>query len=136
MEALDLLQDPRFAGNQARVANAEALDARITEWTLQRDVAALELVLAAADVPSTRAYSIADVAADPQFLFRGMVRQVEDPLLGRVLHPGIVPHVPEDPGQIRWPGPPIGAHNREVFGGLLAMSDAALAELVSEGVSR
>jgi crotonobetainyl-CoA:carnitine CoA-transferase CaiB-like acyl-CoA transferase len=136
MEAPDLLEDPRFAGNQARVANAEALDARITEWTLQRDVAALELVLAAADVPSTRAYSIADVAADPQFLFRGMVRQVEDPLLGRVLHPGIVPHVPGDPGQIRWPGPPVGAHNREVFGGLLAMSDAALAELVSEGVSR
>jgi formyl-CoA transferase len=65
-----------------------------------------------------------------------MVREVEDPLLGRVLHPGIVPHVPEDPGQIRWPGPAIGAHNREVFGGLLAMSDAAIAELVSEGVSR
>jgi crotonobetainyl-CoA:carnitine CoA-transferase CaiB-like acyl-CoA transferase len=130
----DLLTDARFAGNQARVAHAEALDARITDWTSQQDVASLEAILRNADVPATRAYSVADVAADPQFRFRGMVREVQDPLLGPVLHPGIVPHVASDPGTIRWPGPAVGAHNQEVYGGLLGLSETALAALQREGV--
>ena len=44
-----------------------------------------------------------------------MVRSVDDPLIGPTLHAGIVPHVPEAPGDIRWPGPAIGAHTEEVL---------------------
>jgi crotonobetainyl-CoA:carnitine CoA-transferase CaiB-like acyl-CoA transferase len=64
-----------------------------------------------------------------------MVREVADPLLGmQVLHPGVVPHVPEAPGEVRWAGPGIGQHNAEVFGELLGMSAGDVAALVAEGV--
>jgi crotonobetainyl-CoA:carnitine CoA-transferase CaiB-like acyl-CoA transferase len=128
----ELATDPRFAGNQARVANRAALDAEITAWTARHDGAELERMLEAADVPATRAYTVADCAADEQFRHRGMVREVEDAQLGRMLHPGIVPQVPDDPGAIRWAGPAVGAHNEEIYGGLLGFSAAEIAKLREE----
>ena len=63
-----------------------------------------------------------------------MVREVEDPQFGTVLHSGIVPDIPDDPGAIRWPGPPVGAHTGEVLGGLLGLQAAELEALRQEGV--
>jgi crotonobetainyl-CoA:carnitine CoA-transferase CaiB-like acyl-CoA transferase len=134
MERSELAEDPRYQGNQARVRNREALDAEISAWTARHDAAALERLLEAAGVPATRAYTAADCAADEQFRHRGMVREVEDAQLGRMLHPGIVPQVPGEPGAIRWAGPAVGAHNEEVFSGLLGLSGAEIAALRQEGV--
>jgi formyl-CoA transferase len=64
-----------------------------------------------------------------------MVREVEDPNFDRpVLHSGVVPHMIEAPGAVRWPGPPIGAHTEEVLRELLAMDDGAIAALRDDGV--
>ena len=128
----DLVDAPDFEGNRARVANAAALDALIGEWTRRHDAAALIERLSRADVPNSRVYTAADCAEDPQYRHRGMVREVEDPSLGgTVLQAGIVPHFPETPGSIRWPGPDIGQHNEEVLGGLLGMSASDLRALES-----
>jgi formyl-CoA transferase len=104
----DLLADPRFQGNRARVQNVEALDAAIGAWSATMTAEALGRVLAEADIPSTLAYTAAEIAADPQFRHRGMVREVADPLHGTVLHPGVVPHLPDDPGGVRWAGRAVG----------------------------
>ena len=114
--------DPRFQNNRSRVANVEDLDTIIGEWTVQYDADALLAILAEADIPSSLVYTAADIAADPQYRHRDMVREVEDPLFGEVLQAGIVPGVPEDPGRVRWPGPKIGAHNEEVLEELLGFS--------------
>lgn len=134
MGASELLDDQRFVGNRARVANAAELDEIIGSWSVRHAAAELEDILAKADVPTTRVYTIADCATDPQFCARGMVREVEDPVLGRILQPGIVPHVPEHPGAVRWPGPPVGAHTREVLGELLGLSEVDISLLAREGV--
>lgn len=59
---------------------------------------------------------------------------MEDARLGRMLHPGIVPQVPGDPGAIRRAGPAVGAHDEEVFPGPLGSSAAEIAVLRQEGV--
>ena len=122
MDQPGLPLDPRFQDNRSRVANVEDLDAIIGEWTVQYDADALLAILAEADIPSSLVYTAADIAADPQYRHRDMVREVEDPLFGDVLQAGIVPGVPEDPGRVRWPGPKIGAHNEEVLEELLGFS--------------
>ncbi len=122
MDQPGLPLDPRFQDNRSRVANVEDLDAIIGEWTVQYDADALLAILAEADIPSSLVYTAADIAADPQYRHRDMVREVEDPLFGDVLQAGIVPSVPEDPGRVRWPGPKIGAHNEEVLEELLGFS--------------
>ncbi|MBV8093285.1 MAG: CoA transferase [Acetobacteraceae bacterium] len=130
----ELASEPRYTGNQARVANRDALDAEISAWTTQHSASDLERMLAEADVPATRAYTIADCAADRQYKHRGMVREIEDAQLGKMLHYGVVPHVPDDPGAIRWAGPPVGAHTQQVFGRLLGLSAAEIEALKREGI--
>ena len=130
----ELAQDPRFTGNRARVQNVEELDRIIGAWTAGLPAAEADRALTEADIPCTLVYTAVEIAADPQYRARGMVRDVEDPLFGKVLHPGIVPHVPEDPGAIRWPGPPVGAHTDEVMGELLGLERAEIDALRQEGV--
>lgn len=125
----DLPADERFCDNPARVANVDALDALIEGWTRTKTAAELDAALASANIPACRIYSAADIATDRQFRARRMVREVADPLLGPVLHPGIVPHMPESEGEVRWTGPETGAHSADVLGSVLDMSAAEIAEL-------
>ena len=136
MGAPALPEDDRFRGNARRVRNAQVLDDIITGWTRTKSCAELEAALTAAGIPSTRAFTAADIATDPQFRFRDMVRDVTDPNFGSLLHNGIVPHFPDDPGDIAWPGPEIGEHTDEVLREVAGMSNEQIATLRSEGVVR
>ncbi|MCI0752398.1 CaiB/BaiF CoA transferase family protein [Teichococcus vastitatis] len=136
MQQPGLLEDPRFAGNQARVAHVAELDARIGAWAAGFDGATLEGMLAEADIPSTRAFTVADCADDPQFRARAMVREVEDPLHGTVLHPGMVPRIDGAVPPPRSTGPVIGADTDAVLGELLGLPPERLAALAADGVLR
>lgn len=130
----DLPQDPKFSDNRARVANVAELDSILATWTRRLPVKEIEARLGEADIPSTQVYSAAECATDPQFIHRGMVRRVEDRLLGEVLQAGIVPHVPEDPGAIRWAGPAVGEHTEDVLHTHLGLGRDEIAALRAGGV--
>lgn len=132
---LELVEDPRFADNDGRVANVVALDEAIAEWTKASPAADILADLADAGVPSAKIFTAADIVADPQYQARGAVRSVPDPLHGReILHPAPVPRFPgENPDAIAWPGPAIGAHTHEVLEDLLGMDAASLARLKNNG---
>jgi crotonobetainyl-CoA:carnitine CoA-transferase CaiB-like acyl-CoA transferase len=135
IELPDLPLDKRFGANRDRVTNASALDAIIAGWTRHRNANSLVRLLESADIPNSKIFDASDCASDPQFRARGMVRQVEDPLFEEpVLHPGIVPHFSESPGDIHWPGSEIGQHSRMVLSELLGISDSVLDQLAAEGV--
>lgn len=129
-----LADDPEYAGNQARCANASALDRVIGAWSATLDAAALEAALGAADIPHTRAYTVADIAADEQFRARSMVQEVADPMLGPVLHPGVVPRVDGVAFAPRSTGPAVGADNEAVLRGLLGYDEDRIGRLAAEGV--
>ncbi|MEX0923733.1 MAG: CoA transferase [Rhodovibrionaceae bacterium] len=130
----DLLSDPCFADNPARVQNAAALDREIAAWTRSKPLAELEVAMDEASIPASRIYTIADIAMDSQFQQRGMIQKVADPRLGEVLHPGVVPEMGMDRANaVRWTGPELGEHNREVFESLLGLSDTELARLSEAG---
>jgi crotonobetainyl-CoA:carnitine CoA-transferase CaiB-like acyl-CoA transferase len=129
-----LAEEPRFAGNQARVQHVAELDAIIGAWAATIDGRVLEEMLEQAGVPATRAYTIADCADDPQFRARGMVQQVEDPLHGTMLHPGVVPRIDDYSSAPRSTGPEIGADNSSVLEGLLGYSKTRIADLQASKV--
>jgi crotonobetainyl-CoA:carnitine CoA-transferase CaiB-like acyl-CoA transferase len=117
----EMAEDPRFANNAGRCEQVEELDAAIAEWTRTRPAAEAEAVLEAAEVPCSRLYDIRDCAEDPHFRARDLVMEVQDPLIGKVLHPaapfrldGVAPSE-----MVRWTGPEAGAHNDHVFRELL-----------------
>jgi formyl-CoA transferase len=114
----DLATDPALARNDGRVARTEEIDGVIASWCAQHDLDQVLAVLGAADVPVGKIYSAADIAADPHYQAREMIRQftLKD---GQPLKlPGLVPKFSETPGEIRWLGPDLGAHTAEVLSGL------------------
>lgn len=129
MGRVELAEDERFSGNQGRVANSAELDRLIGAWTGALEAAQLEARLIEADIPHTRVFTIADIAADAQFRARGMVQEVEDALLGTVLHPGVVPRVDRTPNTPRSTGPAIGADNEAVLRDILGYEAGRIADL-------
>lgn len=131
----DLIGTPDYAGNQQRVRNSAALDTLIGEWSRCHDADALIALLTEAGIPNSKVYTAADIAADPQYRTRAMVREVADDLFGGpVLHPGVVPRIGAEAAPIRWPGPAIGAHTDEVLGSLLGFDATCLNHLRTQGV--
>jgi succinyl-CoA--D-citramalate CoA-transferase len=126
--------DPRFATNPARTANSNALDALVSEWFVARSAAEAQQILDQAGVPACPIYSIADIFADPHYQARGDIISPEDPEIGPVPMPAVLPRFSRTPGQVRWVGPRIGEHNAEIFGGLLGLSEAEQNDLRSAGV--
>ena len=111
----DLAADAGLANNADRVARVDEIDHAIGLWTAQRTV---ENVLAALDkvaVPAGRIYTVADIAADPHYLARGMLDslQMDD---GTVLAvPGIVPKLSATPGGHRRNAPTLGQDTHAVL---------------------
>ncbi len=111
----DLEQEPGLADNAQRAARVDELDAAITAWTVQRPVAEVVATLQAASVPVGRIYTVADIAADPHFLARGMIQQASTPDGLALAVPGIVPKLSATPGAIRSAAPTLGEHTDEVL---------------------
>ncbi|MEK9673371.1 MAG: CoA transferase [Rhodospirillaceae bacterium] len=134
----DLPKDPRFVDNQSRVKHVSALDALIRAWAATQTIDELEQKVGGEDIPSGRVYTIEDCTRDSQYLERGMIRTVEDPHFGDVLHPGVVPMMTGGPkgstgGGVAWAGPAVGAHNDIIYRGVLGRSTDELARLTQTG---
>jgi len=119
--ALDLrrlLQDERFATNQARVRHYKTLDEIVGAAIGGLTLAELCETLTRHEVGFSPIYDIADVFADPQFAARRAIVAVPDRELGSVRMQGVVPRFSETPGAVRCAGPTLGEHNDEVYRGL------------------
>jgi formyl-CoA transferase len=131
----ELVEDPRFKDNPARVAHIEEIDAIIGEWTRDHASDAVLEDLDAAGIPSSKIYAAPDIVADAQYRARGAVTNVPDPVHGQhILQSAPVPRFPgENSEGIAWAGPAIGQHNTDIYKGLLGLDDAAYAALKDAG---
>jgi len=112
----DLENDPDLAHNDGRVRRVAELDAAIGAWTVSRSVDEVIAALDAADVPVGRIYSIADIAADPQYLARDMILETRTAGGQALKVPGFVPKLSATPGRIVSPAPRLGEHTDACVG--------------------
>ena len=77
---------------------------------------------ARADVPAGLINSIADIFEDPQYKARGNIAS-HPSRIGELAVPDVVPRLSATPGAIRWLGPALGEHTREVLRRVLGMDD-------------
>jgi crotonobetainyl-CoA:carnitine CoA-transferase CaiB-like acyl-CoA transferase len=116
IERADLETDPGLLHNDGRVQRVEEIDAAIETWTLQRSRDEVLAVLDAAGVPVGRIYSVADIAADPQYLARQMIVEATTSDGGTLKVPGVVPKLSATPGRIAHPAPRLGEHTDQLQG--------------------
>ena len=121
-------------GAAARVQEADALDALVSEWTAARSPDEIESILQATGVPVHRASTTADAFADPQLRHRRHFVTAEHATLGPVpieatrfllsRTPAVTPPRP---------GPPFGLDNETVLRDLLGMSGDEIVEATVAG---
>jgi crotonobetainyl-CoA:carnitine CoA-transferase CaiB-like acyl-CoA transferase len=118
IDRADLADDPALAHNDGRAAQSARLDAAIAAWTSHHSTEDVLEVLACAEVPAGRIYSVADIMTDPHYQARDMLLQADLPGGASVKMPGIVPKLSETPGAVRWQGPQLGEHTDSVLAAL------------------
>jgi len=130
----DLADDPRFCSNAQRVAHREETDAMVQEWVGSHDARRLMEILEENEVPNGLLYSVEDMFEDPQYEARENIISVVDPVDGEIKMSSVVPRLSLTPGRVESTGPEMGAHNRDVYCGLLGFSEDELAQMKAEGV--
>lgn len=130
----DLHADPRLQTNPGRAEHARMLDDAIGDWAKEHTAEEVWQILDAAEVPFGPIYNIADIVNDPQYQAREMILDVPHPLFGNFPMPGIVPKLSETPGEVKWPGPPLGADTETVLRQYADVHEDELARLRDAGV--
>jgi crotonobetainyl-CoA:carnitine CoA-transferase CaiB-like acyl-CoA transferase len=134
MEQPELAADPRFIDHVARGEHQEELDDLIGVWSQTLDADVLLALLETRGVPAGRIFRAPDMLADPQFRARDSIVAVDHPEFEDLHMQNVFPRMSRTQGTVRWPGPELGQHNDEVYGGLLGLTNDELAALRAESV--
>jgi crotonobetainyl-CoA:carnitine CoA-transferase CaiB-like acyl-CoA transferase len=128
----DLIDDPRFATGNDRVAHEKELDPIIAEWTLQHDKRDAMEKLIAVGVPAGAVFDTMELQNEPSFEQRGIMQTVQ--------------HHNGDYKMATWPvridgktvrlrgSPALGGDTAEILQNWLGLGEADLSALRSEGV--
>ena len=129
-----LASDPRYATHLARGERQTELDELIEAWTSALTVAQVEALMIEHSVPAGKIYGAADMLQDEHFKAREALVEVNSPRWGTFAMQNSFPKLSDTPSSIRSLAPQsIGEHNAEVYGDLLGLDEAAIAELKAAG---
>tara|TARA_Y100000588_G_scaffold122255_1_gene133947 strand:+ start:1732 stop:2931 length:1200 start_codon:yes stop_codon:yes gene_type:complete len=131
----DLKDDQRFLTNDDRTRNFEETEEVVRTWTRANTRADIFAATSEAKVPCAPVRDIEEVMLDPHMHERGSLEWVDhydydDP----VVLPNSALRVHGANKVPTAPSPRVGEHNRDIYGGLLNLSDVELEELDAEGV--
>jgi crotonobetainyl-CoA:carnitine CoA-transferase CaiB-like acyl-CoA transferase len=131
----ELASDDRFSGHTERGANAIELDGLINEWTKTKTVEEVDKLMQEAGVPAGRIYRAPEMLEDPQFKAREAIVDTPTEEWPNLKMQNVFPKMSKTQGEIRWPGnTTLGAHNQEVYGGELGISDEELATMKENAI--
>lgn len=133
MGAPELAHAEAWGPVAARLAQRDAVNARVAAWTATLDCAELLALCDAGGVPAATLYSVADIFEDPQYKLRENIK-VMPSRIGPLAVQNVIPRLSGTPGGIEWLGAALGEHNDEIFRDLLGVSAGKLAELKAAGV--
>ncbi len=133
MERPDLLTDPRFNSHQARVANMDAMDAAISEWSVRHTKDELHAIAGRHRVPCAPVRELDEVVNDPHMHERGALRRVDHPDFGEIVLPTGPLRYGNVPAPDIRPSKAIGADTASVLADVLGLDPAAIAALVAAG---
>ncbi len=130
--APELIADPRFVTNSARMQHREELAGVLGAHMRERPTREWLLALDAAGIPAGPILSIGEMTADAQTRARDMVVELEHPVAGRTHALGVPVKFSATPGNIRYPAPTFGQHTHAVLVEH-GFSESEIASLAADG---
>ena len=131
----DLVAHPDYATGQLRAARRDSIVQMVEAWmaTFPNDEAVLA-ALEAARVPSGPVLSPTEALHHPYYRERGTIREVNDPLLGKLKVPGFPYRFSAQPELPDLTAPLLGEHNAEILDRVLGLDPARIEALTTAGV--
>jgi len=133
MDRPELIDDERFSGLAGRHANKDELNALIESWTRSGESALILEHLERERVPCAPVLAPHEAIGHPYFEARGMVRVVEDAVVGEVHIPGNPLRLSAQPEEPHLVAPALGEHNAAVLREL-GFGDERIASMQAAGV--
>jgi crotonobetainyl-CoA:carnitine CoA-transferase CaiB-like acyl-CoA transferase len=132
---LPLGGDPRFATLEARMANRDALDTLLAEWTRQQDPHAATEALQAAGVTAGTVQNAQDLnERDPQLAARGIFFEMDHPVIGEARFEG-EPMLFSRTAPDNWRSAPLlGEDNDHVYRTILGYDATTIADYAERGI--
>ena len=131
----ELAEDERYSTHTARGVNMQELDKLITEWTTTKTVGEVDRLMQEAGVPAGGIYRAPEMLDDPQFKARNAIIHTPTDEWPDLRMQNVFPKMSKTQGEVRWPGVrTLGAHNEDVYGELLGLSNEELAELQEKSI--
>jgi crotonobetainyl-CoA:carnitine CoA-transferase CaiB-like acyl-CoA transferase len=127
-----LLDDPRFATNEARVEHAAELDGLVTAAIAARTLADNLRIIDTHALTAVAVQTVAEIEQDPHWQARQLLVDVPNGQ-GSVRMHNVVPRLSATPGEIHAPGGGLGQDNRAVYEEL-GLSCPELDALAAAGV--
>ena len=129
----ELIADPRYATNAARLAHADDLDAIIGGFIGARTQGENVAHFEKHEVTIGPVYDISQILEDPHVIERELLADYPDTDMGDFPMHHVIPRLSRTPGAIRAPAPKPGEHNRALLA-QAGVDEAAYAKLLAAGV--
>lgn len=131
----DLAARPELSTAEGRRAAHDEIDEVIRSWAEDIDHREAAARLQAAGVPAGPVLANWEIVTDPHLHERGYLVYVNHPEAGVLPYPGFGWRLSRTPAQVRRHSPMFAEHNREVFQGILGMSEGEVAHLYECGAT-
>ncbi|MBM4441748.1 MAG: CoA transferase [Candidatus Rokubacteria bacterium] len=132
MDRPDLVKDPRFATDAARVEHRATLVPLLNEILGERSADEWMKRLEAAGVPAGRIRTVPEVCESEHLKARGMIRTLKHPKAGAITVMGVPIKLHATPGEVKTPPPTLGQHTDQVLRTLLKLTPAQIKKLRTE----
>lgn len=132
----ELKTTPGFKNNQERLQKESraVLNRVIGDWIRSRTLKEVLTECEKAGVTIGPIYTMEDIAHDPHVKERGTIASIYDPATEKTISfPDIPIRLLRSPGQIRFPGLPMGSANEVVLGDILGYSPQVINGLKTQG---
>ena len=112
----ELVRDPRYVNNAARIANVDSLDEMIGSFVAERTLEENLLHFGKFEVTVGPMMNVDQLMRDPHVTGRQVLVEVPDPQLGSIMMHNVFPRLSRTPGRIRSVAPEIG-QDQDLLGG-------------------
>jgi len=129
----EVVAEPWFRSGRGRVEHVDLLDRYVGDWIGDRTRAEVLAAFDAAGAAVAPIYDPKDIVEDPHIRATGMITEVEDEDLGRMLMHNVMWRMSATPGSIRFTGRPLGADTDAVLVDELGYERAQVAALRERG---
>jgi crotonobetainyl-CoA:carnitine CoA-transferase CaiB-like acyl-CoA transferase len=134
-ERMDIVADERFKSRDGRRQHYEALEQTLAPTFKTKTREQWLKILEAHDVPAAPLYDVAEVLDDPQVKHLGLIEEVEHPAAGKLKFVGAPVRFDNLAKDQAAPPPLVGQHSENILREL-GHDDAAIQDLVTQGVSQ